>query len=50
MKHTNLLVDAGLFVLDLLLKLLQLCCVRRRAVGLEYLDVPGGELGLNISD
>jgi hypothetical protein len=46
---TDLFVDARLFVFDFLLELLQLCCVRRGAIRLEYLNVPGGELALDIS-
>lgn len=36
---TNLLVHAGLSVSNLLLELLQRCCVRRSSVGLEHLNV-----------
>ena len=35
----NLLIDAVLFVLDILLELLQSICVRCGAVSLEYCDV-----------
>lgn len=38
--HTDLLVYARLFVLDLLLELLERCRVRSRAICLEDLDVP----------
>lgn len=40
--HTNLLIDAGLFIIDILLELLEGICVRSGAVGLEYRDITGG--------
>jgi hypothetical protein len=41
---SNLLIDALLFLLDLLFELLDRCSVRRGTVGLEDLDIPGSEL------